>query len=159
MSIQSNINQSMSLLAFGMSQIPAIQEASKRRAQMRQAEKLSEKYEALAEHGKDPETIGEAKAQLHIARVGKEAGEARLALDPTERNVKELAMYEQDISDLSRDVERFGKREAESELRAQEKLAAEQARLARSRDITRAITEGVYLSPDSQKYVNKKLGG
>jgi len=36
---------------------------------------------------------------------------------------------------------------------------AEAARIAESRRITKMITEGIPLSPASEKYVNKRLGG
>lgn len=48
---------------------------------------------------------------------------------------------------------------AQAEAKAMEETKAEQERIARSREITKMITEGIPLSRESQNYVNKRLGG
>ena len=102
MSIQQNVNTSLSLAAFGMSQIPYFKEKAALRVETREAKKLSEKYEKLAETGKEPETVGEAKAQQKIAEIGQKAAAKEFELNPTEKTLTGLERAEQDVFNLAR---------------------------------------------------------
>lgn len=107
MSIQQSVNTSLSLAAFGFSQIPALREKAALRAEAKEAAKLSKKYLQQAEEGKIPKTVGEARAQQKITETGLKAATKAFELNPNEKTLKELEMQEQDAFDSAKEVARF----------------------------------------------------
>jgi hypothetical protein len=179
MSIQSNINQSLSLLSLLVSQSP-VAEAGRaqavEKAKIRAAEKnvkLAGKAEAealdkytaavekvgartdLTDVEKEAMDLPEGQIWKETMSAETQAHERLTQLNPTEKNVAGLV-----------NRRRAETEQAEIDLAAQDALRKEHERLARSRDVIKTITEGVPLSPQSEKYVNtqisninKKIGG
>ena len=172
MSIQSNVNQGLSLLSLLASQTP-LAEAGRaqavEKAKIRAAEKnvkLAGKAEAEA-LDKYTEAVEKVGARTDLTDVEKEAmdlpegqiwketmaaetqaHERLTQLNPTEKNVAGLV-----------NRRRAETEQAEIDRAAQDALRKEHERLARSREITKKITEGITYSPASEKYIEKRLGG
>lgn len=155
MSIQSNINQTISLLGLLASQSPL---AEKQKVKAREAEERKKtqeqinKYEQMAEQGKEPETPAEAEAQLSIARVGEEAYSRAFAQTPTEKTYQGMLGQKRDVAELSQTKADLQKKKAEDALRA------EQARLNEDR-IRHSILEGVYSTDKAYDPRFQKQGG
>lgn len=157
MSIQSNINQAISMAGLLYSQSPAATkkreeaaEAVRQEAEKRKAEQAIAGYERMAEQGAIPETEGERAAQLHIAEAGEAAYRRAYELDPTEET---YAVYQRAAGDASELRGMTGlpstreqlntQRRQEAEASAAAERQAEQERLARSRQFAEMVTAGV----------------
>ena len=165
MSIQANINQGISLAGLLLSQTPMaaaqrekVAEEQRARAEQRQADKDVETYENLAEYGIEPETEAEAAVQSMIAEKGAAAYERQFELNPITKTYKKYTQALEAKGYYQREQSRLSKSQ-ETKNAAADAGEAEAARIAESRRITKMITEGIPLSPASEKYVNKRLGG
>lgn len=94
------------------------------------------------------------------ANLGKWRSEIE-ELRSTQKDIaaKERERKKQERAEKSTTAAKREKARAAAEASAQAEAEAEVERLARSREITKMITDGVPLSRESQTYVNKKLGG
>lgn len=183
MSIQSNINQGISLMSLLASQTSM---AAKRRATKEaEADIVKRKYEeeqetnrATAEYNIKHKQIKEYKrtkegspagrqgvleGHLLTRRIALEAGEYLYDRNPTPELAENIGKYKEEIEELSakqefnkkRRAQRAKKSQEEAEIAAQGALAAEQSRIAASR----TITEGIYYSPASVEYIKERQGG
>lgn len=150
MSIQSNINQGISLMSLLFSQTPSaaakreevVQSVAERKAQEKIATEASEqeqRYQALQEHAKEgiakATTKAEKAAEDDLYKELVEVSKRRYLANPSKET------YE----DYMTDVQGY----AEAEQSAKEALAKEQRRLA----ISRQITEGVYPSHNVREVI------
>ena len=177
MSVQANINQSLSLMGLLFSQTP-LAEKARANAQRQHAIDTAKQNVGLAQ-GAENEAL-EAYTDMieNTTRTGKEKGLTGAQIDVSILETPEHEVYKETMSAETKAHEeltkleptqenikgvinrrRAEKEQEEIDTRARETLAKEQQRLARSREITRMITEGIPLSPNSQDYVNKRLGG
>ncbi len=192
MSIQSNINQGISLLGLLFSQTPA---AAVRREQAvdeyKEASKQMDKLEKIEEDPgqvMEPEThvldtieeqkkkgyplsqeqeVGLVKASFGLAHERNkqyvDAAKTKMELNPSEQTQKDYLMATQHMYAAQEEeksmLSHLSNKRAQAEAKAIEESKAEQERIARSREITKMITEGIPLSRESQAYVNKRLGG
>lgn len=166
MSIQSNINQGLSLMSLLASQTPAasarkeeairkkdIELTERRLANAQETENIALKdYEKLLSNEKitDEEIMKSAEAKLY-----NEAGsrvqsiqEELMAKDPTAERQKAILAREKETSNERERVEL-------AKSAAQEKLKLEQERIAASR----AITEGISYSPETTAYIKQRQKG
>lgn len=154
-----------------------------------EAKKAQSAEEQLAEDiGYEPEqrtmdTIAAQKEKGYPLSEDREKGYARAAFAlEKERSIRyaAAAKKEMELAPSEKTQEKYLRAQASvyeneeaekrtlSNLQKQRDLAdqerkfaaeQEQARLAKSREITRMITEGIHYSPESQAYINKRLGG
>lgn len=91
------------------------------------------------------------------------AAKTKMELNPSEKTQKDYLMATQHMYAAQEEektmLSHLSNKRAQAEAKAVEESKAEQERIARSREITRKITEGIPLSRESQNYVNKRLGG
>ena len=157
MSIQSNINQAISMAGLLYSQSPAATrkreeaaEAARQESERRKTQQAIAGYERMAEQGINPETEGERMAQLHIAEAGESAYRRAYELDPTDRTYTMYQGATEEVAELRGmtglpatrwDLNVQRRREAEASAAAERQ--AEQERLARSRQFAEMVTAGV----------------
>lgn len=166
MNIQANINQVLSIAGLLAGQTPM---AANQRAKYMEKQKVKEaykdfdKYEDLAEEGRDIElevedraskvkentgreptldqkiqwAKGEATAQGFIAAKGKSAAQKVFEADPTEKNYEKFALNATGPAEVERQKETYISGLEEEKARINQEK--EQSRLARS-----AILEGIY---------------
>lgn len=185
MSIQANINQSISLMGMLASQT-SLAETQRTKARLKaedkaaimQADKDIEVYEKVADYGKTPETEGERVVQQEIAEKGKRGYLSKFMLEPTEENLAMAERAADDIAELraqkipeektsSRAAEKRKARE-EAEKAAQVSLEEEQMRIAKTPSFDldklaegpRARVERAYKKAEKDTYyLNKNTGG
>lgn len=157
MSIQSNINQAISMAGLLYSQSPAATkkreqaaEAVRQEAEKRKTEQAIAGYQRMADQGIVPETEGERTAQLHIAEAGETAYRRAYQLDPTEQTYAVYQRAAEDVSELrgmtglpANRAELNAQRQREAEASAEAERQREQERLARSRQFAEMVTAGV----------------
>lgn len=111
--------------------------------------------------------VGLVKASFGLAHERNkqyvEAAKTKMEIDPSEKTQKDYLMATQHMYAAQEEeksmLSHLSNKRAQAEAKAMEETKAEQERIARSREITKMITEGIPLSRESQAYVNKKLGG
>lgn len=157
MSIQSNINQAISMAGLLYSQSPAATrkreetaEAVRQEAEKRKTEQAIAGYQRMADQGIVPETEGERIAQLRIAQSGESAYRRAYELDPTEQTYAAFQSATEDVAELrgmrnlpANRVELNAQRQREAEASAAAERQREQERLARSRQFAEMVTAGV----------------
>lgn len=139
MSIQSSINQGISVASLLLTQTPmasARREAKAEEVQAAREKKESKKdieaYEHMAEYGVEPTNEAEAAVQVAIAEKGHAAYGRAFELDPTVRNYKMYKATAGDIEYYKNAQSKLGKQQ-QAASSAQDALAAEQARIHNSR--------------------------
>ena len=157
MSIQSNINQAISMAGLLYSQSPAAArkkeeaaEAVRQEAERRKAQKAIEGYERMSEQGAVPETEGERIAQLRIAQSGESAYRRAYELNPTDETYSAFQSATEDVAELrgmtglpATREQLNAQRQREAEASAAAERQREQERLARSRQFAEMVTAGV----------------
>ena len=145
MSIQSNINQGLSLMSLLASQSPmaaahreAVAEAQKAEEIQRQADKDVETYERMAEHGVEPEDEAEAAVQLQIAEKGASAYQKQFELNPNTHNYGRYQASLRDVGELQGRLSKFQKQQQMKDSAADAGMAETQ-RLAESRNLTNML--------------------
>ena len=111
--------------------------------------------------------VGLVKASFGLAHERNKqyvnAAKIRMEINPSEQTQKDYLMATQHMYAAQEEektmLSYLSDKRTQAKNKAIEEAKAEQERLARSREITRMITEGVPLSRESQEYVNKRLGG
>lgn len=157
MSIQSNINQAISMAGLLYSQSPAAArkreetaEAVRQEAEKRKTQQAIAGYERMAEQGVIPETEGERVAQLRIAQSGESAYRRAYELNPTEETYSAFQSATEDVAELrsmtglpATREQLNAQRRREAEASAAAERQSEQERLARSRQFAEMVTAGV----------------
>ena len=170
MSIQSNINQGISLMSLLVSQSPladAQREKIKEAKIQKQADKDVETYERMADYGIDPTNEAEAAVQLQIAEKGASAYEKQFELNPTTYNYGRYQASLGDVGDLRGQLSKFQKQQQMKDA-ATDAGMAEAQRLADSnmldlskldaRTIDR-VNRAYKKAERDTKYLTKKDGG
>lgn len=160
MSIQSNINQGLSLMSLLFSQTPGaaakregvIQSVAESKAQEKIATEASEqeqRYSALQKHAKEgiakATTKAEEAAEDDLYKELVEVSKQRYLANPSK------ATYEDYMTDVQGYAESKQSKQAEAEKKAKEALDAEQTRIFRSK-----FLEGIYSSNNVREV--KKYG-
>jgi hypothetical protein len=177
MSIQSNINNALSIATLLWSQTDAYKqmaEKQKTRKNLTKAETaenvaLDEYVESIEKIDKNenlsPESKDKAILDLPQYNTWMEAAERTssieeklMYLDPSEKNVKRVNASRDAIQDQRDIIAEERKKLEEKRSKAAADQIKEQERIANSRNFAKMITEGVTLSPSSQEYVNKYTG-
>lgn len=188
MSIQSTINQGISVLSILWSQTPyaeksrqkaATPEIVKREVSRQEQIKAAAEEERLASQakseadfqamqrhvlegeGKAGVTTGEKEVEMKAYADWANLARQRYLSNPTDETYEDWKTIESGYHE-ARDWEEAKKaserqKHEEAKRKAAEAQALEQERIARSRQLTRTITEGIPLSPSSQKYVEKRI--
>lgn len=178
MSIQSTINQGLTLAGVLASQSPELRAMSERRREAAKFEKRQETYnQALAsaaerrkiaesnipegghtltiEEEAEERTLDELDEALEVA--GENLAKERFEFDPTVENYNAIVDFRRDVHE--RDIIRersdaMRLRNEQSQATLEEALRTENERIANSRDIARLITEDIPgLDFDWQSYV------
>lgn len=109
MSLQSNVNQLISIAGMLYSQTPKAA-AKREKAQIKAREEVEretlkssmERYEQMAGLGQTPEDMTQLVPQLGIAEFGEETARRMFELDPSEENLKRYQQYIGDAEELRR---------------------------------------------------------
>lgn len=120
MSIQSNINQGLSLMSLLVSQTPMAEigrekaaEEAAQRAQEKQIQKDIAEYEAMATQKKKPGTEAEAAVQLEIAKKGQAAYKQAFEHKPSDETYEGYLTAEKAVADYTGQKEEIIKQEKE----------------------------------------------
>lgn len=174
MSIQSNINQGISLMSLLVSQSP-IADANRERIKeakiQEQADKDVETYERMADYGMEPTNEAEAAVQLKIAEKGASAHQKQFELNPTTQNYRMYQASLGDVNELQGQLSKFQKQQ-QMKGAATDAGAAEAQRLAESRNLTNMldlskldertidrVNRAYKRAERDTKYLTKKDGG
>lgn len=172
MSIQSNINTGLSIVAFLMGQNSSLKEGLEKYRESKILKKEGAAQQELRKASKDISEIGsetEFEGQLALSKEEQKIAKKQFERDPTEEafkryetTLKRESELQAGLKDLKQTALKAETKAAErkrlAEIAAAEHQKMEQERMERSRKIISAITEGIPLSSSSRLYVEQLTG-